>query len=72
MVLNNRLGKMKSEKLLDLDFGPKTIDHLCECSFHGDMEIEVSYGGVQERMESIDSTLEEFSSGRMEEGGMVG
>ena len=64
MVLNNRLGKMKSEKLLDLDFGPKTIDHLCECSFHGDMEIEVSYGGVQERMESIDSTLEEFSSGR--------
>ena len=51
---------------------PKTIDHSCECSCHGDTEMEIRYDNIYERVESTDCALEECSSDRMGEGGMMG
>lgn len=63
---------MQSEKLLDLDLGPNTIDHFCEYSFRGAIiEMGAGFSNVQEWVRSIDCALEEFGSERMEEGGMM-
>lgn len=56
---------------MDLDLGPQTINHLCEYSFHGNVEMEAQRGDAQERMESIGHPLEAFDSVRMEDSGMV-
>lgn len=54
MVFSNyRLSKMKSENLFDLDLDFKIIDYFCEYSFFRDMEMEVRYGDVWERVESM-------------------
>lgn len=72
VVNNYKWNKMQSEKLLDLDMGPKTIDHFCEYSFCGDIiEMEAGFSDVWDWVRSIDYALEEFGSERMEEGGMM-